>query len=427
MTETVRVKPTKFFIDFENVHGAGLKGIDALGEHDEVLIFYSQAAETFHIEHAIDILKSKARVQFVEIDGGTRNAADFQLIVALFGDMDEAFDYAIVSGDTGFDAAIRMGERMGKPAVRRLGNIQGDEAEPEKPKSRRSRRSRSSRDAAKDAVETADGTEAAPEKPETEETTGSDKAPEGTTAEAEAAPDVETTADQPEEQALEQSDEQKPSPSRRRPRRRKRNGNQPEEQIGAQGEAGQAEGASPNGNSATDEAATLADGGSEASEKPQREPDHAEKEPPKTAGAKKPRRSTSKRVSTRQETDAAYARAAEAMRLALAEEAVGEASPTGDESPASAATDTPDPEAASSKASASEETDAATLVKALLGEKGVTLTDKQAATVASALDGSGGRQGFYRRIIKIERQQNGRALYRLVREHYNALVEALNA
>ena len=42
-------KPIKYYIDFENVHGAGLKGVDALDEHDEVFIIYSQAAETFHI------------------------------------------------------------------------------------------------------------------------------------------------------------------------------------------------------------------------------------------------------------------------------------------------------------------------------------------------------------------------------------------
>ena len=101
-------KPTKFYVDFENVHGPGLKGVDELDERDEVLIFYSQAAETFHIEHVIDILKSKARIQFVEVDGGTRNAADFQLIVALVGAMDPAYDYAIVTGDGGFDAAIKM-------------------------------------------------------------------------------------------------------------------------------------------------------------------------------------------------------------------------------------------------------------------------------------------------------------------------------
>ena len=164
MTEQQRNKPTKYFIDFENVHGAGMKGFDALDELDEVIIIYSQAAETFHIEHAIDILKSKASIRFVEADGGTRNAADFQLIVALYGNMSDEFDYAIVSGDGGFDAAIKMGERMELPFVRRIANLQVDEAEKvEKPKSRRARRSRSGRDAAAEAPQQAEGESALPE------------------------------------------------------------------------------------------------------------------------------------------------------------------------------------------------------------------------------------------------------------------------
>jgi len=61
----------------------------------------------------------------------------------------------------------------------------------------------------------------------------------------------------------------------------------------------------------------------------------------------------------------------------------------------------------------------------LLQENDVQLTDRQLATVADALKGPDGRQGFYRRIIRIERQQNGRALYRLVRDHYAALTKLI--
>ena len=51
----------------------------------------------------------------------------------------------------------------------------------------------------------------------------------------------------------------------------------------------------------------------------------------------------------------------------------------------------------------------------MLTEKGVQLTDQQLVTVAGAIDGAKGRQDFYRRIIKVERQQKGRALYNQVR------------
>ena len=134
-------KPTKYYVDFENVHGAGLKGIDKLGERDEVLVFFSQAAETFHIEQAIDILKSKARVEFIEIDGGTRNSLDFQLVAALFGMISDEYDYAIVSGDGGFDAAIKMGERLELPSVKRITDLTGSTESPQ-PKSTRQKRTR---------------------------------------------------------------------------------------------------------------------------------------------------------------------------------------------------------------------------------------------------------------------------------------------
>ena len=363
-----QAKPTKYYVDFENVHGAGLKGVDALTENDEVIIIYSQAAETFHIEHAIDILKSKARIQFLEADAGTRNAADFQLIVALYADMDDAYDYAIVSGDGGFDAAIKMGERMGKPQVRRLGNIAGDEAEPEKPKSRRSRRSRSGRDTAKSPAETVEPAEA--EAPAQDETTAS--IDESLAAEAEAAPStVDETAEHGKDQVSEQASEHKSSSSRRRPRRRKRNG-----------------------------------GSAEAEEQP--------------AAQAQDETSQTQNASTRKETDDAYARAAEAMRLASESSSTHSGGATAEKAQSKPAVETP----SDSGASANE--NAAALVKELLEQKGVQLSDAQIATVTSALYGPDGRQGFYRRIIKIERQQKGRALYHQVREHYQALLDTVS-
>ena len=417
-------KPTKYYVDFENVHGAGLKGVDVLGENDEVIIIYSQAAETFHIENAIDIMRSKARVNFVEADAGTRNAADFQLIVALYADMDEGYDYAIISGDGGFDAAIKMGERMGKPRVRRLANIAGDEVEADKPKSRRSRRSRSSHDTAKEApaenVEqagseqaeaaaenkqaAADGKQAQSEAPTEAAAETSSHAP----AQQEVADSgndekAEVKADEQAEHA-EQAEQPKSSSSKRRSRRRKRNSGSTEEQSAAS-------------------------------------------EPEQQGNAPEP----AQRVSTRKETDDAYARAAEAMRLAseqsgkreaAAEDAAKPESPAAEaEENAALAEDSanvepPADNAASAESPANAEPSAedvrdraeevAAIVKALLEENDVQLTDAQIATVASALEGPDGRQGFYRRIIKIERQQNGRALYRQVREHYTALLKAVS-
>ena len=118
----------------------------------------------------------------------------------------------------------------------------------------------------------------------------------------------------------------------------------------------------------------------------------------------------------RQDSAAARAKAAEVMKLALAEPVKN-----AEKLPASASVEATEGGADSGPS----EQDAIAVIKAVLAEKGVKLTDQQLVTVAGAIDGAEGRQDFYRRIIKVERQQKGRALYRQVREHYEALTEAV--
>jgi len=445
-TNVTAGKPTKYFIDFENTHGAGLKGVDKLGEDDEVAIIYSQAAETFHIEHAIDIMNSKARILFVEADAGTRNAADFQLIVALYADMDEAYEYAIISGDGGFDAAIKMGERMGKPTVRRLANIAGDEAETDKPKSRRSRRSRSDRKAKGDAAEGAAPADAEAPQAETAAAT-----PESEAAEQEK-PAAASQDAKPEVQAESHAGEQADAPSQEQSNQQAESESRTHAKATKQTDA-----------AAHTQAAKKAEGAPQPQAVELGETADAQAANQTETKKRKSRRRSSKRVSTRKETDDAYAKAAEAMRLASENaaakpvapeadggEAANQSEPTADEAAAQpkAPADEPaahpetaaegsaqpekvaddpaaQPEAPASDAADNSADDLAARVNALLQENDVQLTDKQLATVVDALEGPDGRQGFYRRIIKIERQQNGRALYRLVRDHYAALTKLI--
>lgn len=123
MSTVKEPKGTKYYVDFENVHGIGLVGVDQLSENDSVIVFYSPAAETLHIDRVIEMKNSAATVIFEKVDNGTRNAADFQLITALFGTMEEGYEYAIVSKDVGFDAAIKMAERLDLQPVRRVLNL----------------------------------------------------------------------------------------------------------------------------------------------------------------------------------------------------------------------------------------------------------------------------------------------------------------
>ena len=521
MAEEGQNKPTKFFVDFENVHGAGLKGVADLDAADEVIIVYSQAAETFHIEQAIDILKSKARIEFLEADAGTRNAADFQLIVALFGDMSDEFDYAIVSGDGGFDAAIKMGERMGLPSVRRLANVRGD-IEPEKvdkPKSRRTRRRGGQTVAAQVDAAQAEPEKAEPAKAETakaeteksepakaehakadeptadepkahaqrlraaladsaplgEETGASSKGAEadnsddkagGTAAatapvvssedieDAQRAHEVVGDARPQEGDALPAADEaaREEATSRRRPRRRRRGQGAKEGAGDAQvqskesANANQQAGAAPEPQPEPTVEARLAaeppvDQVSETHQQDEAHPEPA----PEAQPAAKPKRSTRSRRAAKQkqasETQPEAAEkpakpevAAHPAQPALAVEEEPAAKPHSEpkeqsvqEVKESSQAESASQEEAASEAVSQAEATAETAakleaVREYLDRNGVQLEESQIETVVTALNGAQGRQDFYHRIIKIERQQRGRALYRLVRDHYEALM-----
>lgn len=113
-----------FYADYENIQSAGLEGIDRLTEDDRLYVFYSVHAETIKIGVVNQILNSLAKVEFVEADAGTENALDFQLVAGLFANISEENEYYIVSRDTGFDAAIKMGVRLGYSNIHRISTLQ---------------------------------------------------------------------------------------------------------------------------------------------------------------------------------------------------------------------------------------------------------------------------------------------------------------
>lgn len=112
-----------FYIDYENVHNAGLRGLDFLSEDDHVYIFYSENANTFNVDSMKIAMNSVCGIDFVEANVGTPNAMDFQIITLVYA-MIEADDmHYIISKDKGFDAAIRMGERCNLKNVERFPDI----------------------------------------------------------------------------------------------------------------------------------------------------------------------------------------------------------------------------------------------------------------------------------------------------------------
>ena len=139
--------PVSYYIDFENVHGDGLKGAEALPASAEIVVFYSKAAETFHIQQAVDVMASDARIVFVECDSGTRNSLDFQLLTMLFGTMSADREYVIVTEDTGFDAAIKMAGRLDLPKVVRCADVSGSPCKPKAQKARKAKKTKKAKKA----------------------------------------------------------------------------------------------------------------------------------------------------------------------------------------------------------------------------------------------------------------------------------------
>lgn len=98
-----------FFIDFENVHSTGMDSLEQLAEGDRIFVFYSNHAETITIPVVKQICKSPACVEFIQAETGKPNALDFQLVAGLFMYATKDDDNYIISKDTGYDTAIRMG------------------------------------------------------------------------------------------------------------------------------------------------------------------------------------------------------------------------------------------------------------------------------------------------------------------------------
>ncbi|MCL2638835.1 MAG: PIN domain-containing protein [Oscillospiraceae bacterium] len=117
-----------FFIDFENVHSEGMTGVDHLTDADEVVIFYSNNADsiTFDVLHKLMFCKSK--LSYYKIKRGGKNALDFQLSCYLGFRINKNPDaeFYIISKDSGYDFIMDFWEQgyCGfEPIIRRFNNI----------------------------------------------------------------------------------------------------------------------------------------------------------------------------------------------------------------------------------------------------------------------------------------------------------------
>ena len=57
-----------FYIDYENVHNEGLKGIEQLTPTDTIYLFYSDKADTLKIDVVQKIMQTQGVIKFMKIE-----------------------------------------------------------------------------------------------------------------------------------------------------------------------------------------------------------------------------------------------------------------------------------------------------------------------------------------------------------------------
>ena len=110
-----------YLIDYENVHESGLSGIKELPEGDRVIVFYGDKIKSISFDVHVQMMNSRAVVEFIETHKTAKNYLDFQLGTYLGyligrGSHDTV---VIVSHDTGFDSVVDFWKERGTDICRR--------------------------------------------------------------------------------------------------------------------------------------------------------------------------------------------------------------------------------------------------------------------------------------------------------------------
>lgn len=156
-----------YYIDFENVKTAGLKGIDRLPSGDTVKIFAKGGSDQMKFNDIKTLMAAKATVTIEDVVTGTKNALDFQLLADLTIDcmkragMSPAPRFVIISADRGYDPAITQMKKRGVNNVFRAVSIKeatGDKEEKAQPAKTQKTADKPARNARRNNAPKTDGT-----------------------------------------------------------------------------------------------------------------------------------------------------------------------------------------------------------------------------------------------------------------------------
>lgn len=93
-----------YYVDFENVHDAGLTGIANLSTDCQVTIYWSQKADKLSFNTHMAIMKSNAAIKYVQVQSSQTNAMDKRIIqdVRKQTNSDKKSEYFIISDDNDY-------------------------------------------------------------------------------------------------------------------------------------------------------------------------------------------------------------------------------------------------------------------------------------------------------------------------------------
>lgn len=99
-----------YLIDYENVHQAGLNGIEKLTGNDKLIIFYTANAETLTFSLYEKMVQCKAEIQLYKVQCGGKNALDFQLAsyAGYIIGKNPSAEYHIISNDKGYKYIVNF-------------------------------------------------------------------------------------------------------------------------------------------------------------------------------------------------------------------------------------------------------------------------------------------------------------------------------
>ena len=97
-----------YFVDYENVHEGGLKGIEQLSESDTLCLLYSNTAQSLTIDTMSILTVSSVKITYFKCQKIGKNYLDFQLatICGMMAGSQSDTDFIIVSGDKGFISLV---------------------------------------------------------------------------------------------------------------------------------------------------------------------------------------------------------------------------------------------------------------------------------------------------------------------------------